>query len=350
MPRRIRSLLATLRDEVQLYATENARLAGRTNLLALNATIEAARSGEAGRGFSVVAQEVKALANQARASSLAFRAEVLDRLAQAAAIADEMVSEIEGARLVDLAQAIAYNVTRAIHARSVEMRMLASDPAIIAAVDDPSPENQAAALARMKSLLRYSQDYRNVFVANSEGRIFLSADEHSRVLSADVHDAKLFRRAMANTHPDDWVTDEVWLSSWSDHRAVLVFATGIRVCPDHAGPPQGVLYLEYDWDKKIGEHFTAMETSDRTRRRISLIDTRDRIVASSWGAKFGETMRLETTEPRGLIAGEETILAYAGAEPLHAIDALGLRCVIEHRLMTEAEVQAAVAKSRRFAA
>ena len=103
--------LAEGTQKIGVIVTLIRNIAEQTNLLALNATIEASRAGDAGKGFSVVANEVKSLANQTESATK----EIAEQIKAVQSASNETVAAIRGfirtiSEINDIAAAIAASV------------------------------------------------------------------------------------------------------------------------------------------------------------------------------------------------------------------------------------------------
>ena len=85
-------------DKIADIATTITQIAKRTNLLALNAAIEAAKAGEGGRGFAVLAEEIRKLADASGKAAGEIRhqlKDIQDRIAGTVAGMDAGVADVE---------------------------------------------------------------------------------------------------------------------------------------------------------------------------------------------------------------------------------------------------------------
>ncbi|SDH19637.1 methyl-accepting chemotaxis protein [Pseudomonas benzenivorans] len=149
-------------------------LADQTNLLALNAAIEAARAGDAGRGFSVVADEVRSLAQKTVAATTDI-ARIVGEFKQQTQSMDELMTS--GLSLAAESERHAGQVAGAIEEITQSMERLSGEMnQVVVAIEEISSTTEDIA-GKMEEI--------NVHTGETKG-LRLTLDQHTQGLSAQV--------------------------------------------------------------------------------------------------------------------------------------------------------------------
>ncbi|MEJ2741718.1 MAG: methyl-accepting chemotaxis protein [Gammaproteobacteria bacterium] len=282
----IKAIISNIEERIQKFATINERIASQTNLLALNATIEAARAGEAGRGFSVVASEVKNLATQAESNSKELRTVVLSEIRDQTANLQEQFNENEYNRLSEMSLTLVQLIVRNLYERTADVRWWATDDAFYKCLDHITTQTVEHACKRLELINRFYSVYLNLILTDKTGKVIACSqkDKYPTVMGANVSKARWFEKAVVTSSGDQYVVDDIFCDPAHDNKMAAVYSTAVRKGGEIHGEVLGVLGVFFDWDEQarcIVEDEPNLTDDEWGRTTVLLLDGAKRIIAAS---------------------------------------------------------------------
>lgn len=307
MPERVMTLAQEVSAIASSQVTAIQNVTRRTKMLALNALIEATRAGSHGAGFAVVANEINLISNEIDQHANHLTQQLGQRLGALNHLGTELVADIYGRRLSDLAFNLIEIMDRNLYERSCDVRWWASDLAVVDVCSDASPQRRAVASKRLGVILDAYTVYLDLWVCDGDGRVLATGrpNKFPRAAETNVANQDWFRQAMASASGDDYAAADIRRAAACDDRLVATYAAAVRSGGEKNAPPIGVIGIFFDWQAQAQTVVNGVRLSpkERERTRCLIVDAQHRVLAASDGCGV-----LEETFP--LVTGGETIGHY----------------------------------------
>ena len=287
-----------------------------TRILALNALIESARAGESGRGFGVVANEVKTISDRITEISQQLSSELAGAIAELVSLGEGLVHQVRGQRLSDLAFNMIEIIDRNLYERSCDVRWWATDAAAVDVLANPGTQSAAHASQRLGIILNAYTVYLDLWIADANGHVVANGrpQKYPKVIGSNVANSTWFKAAMATASGDDYAAFDVERVGLLDNAQVATYTTAIRAGGDANGKPLGALGIFFDWQPQAQAIVAGNQLSAEERgfTRCLLLDAQHRVIAASDGQGIlTETFPLNATGKTGYRADKGRMIGYA---------------------------------------